>query len=73
MKSKDLKKRLHSIETDAISEIEKNANGSIRGLSTRLFGNENTLGSILARVRKDSPYKAAKVVKVLEEMENKGI
>lgn len=70
-KSSDLKARLHVIEAEAISEIERHAQGSVRGLSLRVYGTEDTLHSILSRVRASSPYKVAKLVRTLEEIEQK--
>jgi len=71
----NFKKEFHELESKILVQIQKNIDkaGSIDKLSALVYGNENTLHSILYRCKKRSPYKIATLFLCLEKISAKKI
>ena len=68
----NFKKQFHELENKILAQIQKYSDnaGSIDKLSVLVYGNENTLHSILHRCKKRSPYKIATLLQTLEAIQN---
>lgn len=71
----NLKKQIHELENKILAQIQKHIDnvGSIDKLSVLIYGNQNTLHSILYRCKKRSPYKVATLLQSLEKISAKKI
>ena len=71
----NFKKQFHELENKILAQIQKHIDnaGSIDKLSDLIYGNENTLHSILYRCKQRSPYKIATLLQSLEKISAKKI